>query len=253
MISVTILTKNSQETIAATLESVRSFPEVLILDTGSTDQTLQIAASFANVRIIQKPFQGFGKTHNLASTLASHDWILSIDSDEVLSPELSSEILGLQLKRPVVYSVDRHNHFQGKHIRCCAGWHPDRIVRLYHRETTQFTEDLVHEKIDSTKLPIIALKNRLIHTPYRTIEEFLTKMQVYSSLFAEQNRDRKSSSLGKAIGHGLGAFLKSYILKRGFLGGRRGLIISLYNSHTTYYKYLKLAFCNKRESFRSWI
>ncbi len=251
MISATILTKNSEETLAASLASLKNFPEVLILDTGSTDRTLKIASSFPNVRIVKETFQGFGNTHNLASNHASYDWILSIDSDEVLSPELSSEILKTALDPRTVYSLDRHNHFQDKHIRCCAGWHPDRIVRLYHRKTTQFTEDHVHEKIIISDLKIIPLRNRLIHTPYRTIEEFLNKMQFYSTLFAEQNSGKKQSSLSKAIGHGLAAFLKSYFLKRGFLGGREGFIISLYNGHTAYYKYLKLAFRGAIEKYNA--
>lgn len=245
MISATILTKNSEATLATTLESLKRFPEVLILDTGSADRTLEIAKAFPNVRIVNEGFQGFGKTHNVASGLATHDWILSVDSDEVLSPELSAEILGLSLDSKCVYSLDRHNHFRGKHIKYCAGWHPDRIVRLYHRKATQFSDDRVHEKIITQNSRVVPLRHRLIHTPYRTMEEFLNKMQFYSTLFAEQNAGVKKSSLGKAIAHGLAAFLKSYILKRGFLGGSEGFIISLYNGHTAYYKYLKLAFINK--------
>ena len=247
MISATILTKNSEETLAATLESLRSFPEVLVVDTGSADRTLEIAKGFANVRVLLKPFQGFGKTHNIASSLAANDWILSIDSDEVLSFELAAEILGKNLDRSSVYSLDRHNYFQGKHIKYCAGWYPDRIVRLYHRKTTRFTDDAVHEKILTPNLKIVPLAHRLIHTPYRTIDQFIHKMQLYSTLFAEQNREKKSS-LTKAIAPGLAAFFKSYILKRGFLGGKEGLIISLYNGHTAYYKYLKLALQSKMQT-----
>jgi glycosyltransferase involved in cell wall biosynthesis len=242
VISATILTKNSEATLAGAIASLRGFPEVLIFDTGSTDRTLEIAESFPNVRIVKGAFQGFGKTHNLASSLASHDWILSIDSDEIVSPELSSEILKLVLVPDAVYSLDRHNYFQGKHIKYCAGWHPDRIVRLYHRKMTQFSEDRVHEKIIASGLRVVPLYHRLIHTPYRTIEEFIHKMQFYSTLFAEQNAGKKQSSLGKAIAHGVAAFFKSYLLKRGFLAGREGFIISVYNGHTAYYKYLKLAF-----------
>jgi glycosyltransferase involved in cell wall biosynthesis len=254
VITATVLTKNSAATLLATLESLRRFPEVLILDTGSTDKTLEIGRSFPNVRIVEREFQGFGKTHNVASELAAHDWILSIDSDEILSPELGSEILLLELDSQCVYSIDRHNYFEGKHIQCCAGWYPDRIIRLYNRKSTQFSEDRVHEKIISDGFRIVPLSHALIHTPYQTIEQFLHKMQVYSTLFADQNAGVKHSSLGKAIRHGLAAFLKSYFLKRGFLGGREGFIISLYNGHTAYYKYLKLAFqnnCSLREQLGS--
>ena len=244
MISVTVLAKNSEKVLAATLQSLTHFPEVLLFDTGSTDKTLEIGSAFPNVRLIQEPFQGFGKTHNRASALAKYDWILSIDSDEVLSKELSQEILALTLDQATVYSLDRHNYFQGKHIQCCAGWHPDRIVRLYHRKKTHFSEDPVHEKIIVEPLQITPLTHPLIHTPYRSIDDFLHKMQLYSTLFAEKKKGQINSSLSKAIAHGLSAFFKSYILKRGFLGGRQGFIISLYNGHTAYYKYLKLAFPN---------
>ncbi|MBM3183689.1 MAG: glycosyltransferase family 2 protein [Chlamydiae bacterium] len=243
-ISVTILTKNSEETLSLTLDSLKSFEEVLVFDTGSVDQTLQIAKQYPNVRILENPFQGFGKMHNLAAKEASYDWILSIDSDEILTPALSQEILSLKLNPTSVYSLDRHNYFEGKWIRCCSGWYPDPVVRLYHRNSTQFTDDQVHETVVTQKLKIVPLKNPLIHTPYRSIDQFLCKMQLYSTLFARQNQG-KTSSLSKALFHGFFAFMKNYFFKRGFLGGRRGFVISVYNAHTTYYKYLKLAFLNK--------
>lgn len=240
-ISVTILTKNSAETLAATLESLKDFHEVLILDSGSTDETKEISSCYANVRFIERPFLGFGKMHNLASRLATHDWILSVDSDEVLSDELIQEILSLKLDPKTVYSLDRHNYFQGKWIKTCSGWYPDPVARLYHRHSTQFTDSDVHEKIVSDDLTLIPLKGKLTHTPYRSIESFLTKMQLYSTLFAEQNKG-KPSSVKKAVWRGFAAFIKNYFFKRGFLGGREGFIISVYNAQTTYYKYLKLAF-----------
>lgn len=238
MISVTVLTKNSEQTLQATLESLRSFPEVLIYDTGSSDQTLSIASTFANVRIIQGTFSGFGPTHNTASQLASYDWIFSIDSDEILSPELIEEIRNLNFDTDAVYQIYRHNFFNGRWIRWCGGWYPDPVIRLYHRKQTCFTEDAVHEKILSTGLRIIPLLSPLIHTPYRNIEDLLSKMQLYSTLFAKQQQKR--SSLLTALLHGYAAFFKSYFFKRGFLGGAEGFIISLYNGHTAFYKYLKL-------------
>lgn len=245
MISVTILAKNSAETIEPTLEALRRFPEVLVLDSGSTDATMEIAKRFPNVRIVQETFLGFGKTHNLASSLSAYDWILSIDSDEVVSSELADEILSLDLDKQCVYSLDRHNYFNGKWMKCCSGWYPDPVIRLYHRQSTRFTDDEVHEKILSDSLRVISLKGSLAHTPYRSIESFLSKMQLYSTLFAKQNAGKKRSSLGKALLHAYIAFIKNYFFKRGFLGGKEGFIISLYNAHTTYYKYLKLAFANR--------
>lgn len=238
-ISVTILAKNAAETLAATLDSLTQFPEVLVIDTGSTDQTKEIATRYANVKLIETSFEGFGKTHNKASSIASHDWILSIDSDEILSSELIHEILSCQCDPNEVYSLNRCNYFQGKWIRCCSGWYPDPVVRLFHRKKTHFTDVAVHESVICKGLNIVPFKGKLIHTPYRSIESLLSKMQFYSTLFAEQNAG-KPSSLGKALWHGFAAFFKNYFLKRGFLGGKEGLILSIYNAQTTYYKYLKL-------------
>jgi len=247
-ITVTILAKNAAETLTATLDSLSRFPEVLLLDTGSTDNTIEIAKGYPNVKALEASFQGFGKTHNLASSLAANDWILSIDSDEIVSEELASEITALSLNPNAVYTLNRHNYFNGKAIRCCAGWHPDPVLRLYHRGKTRFTDAEVHETVKTEGFSIIPLKGPLLHTPYRSIEQFLSKMQLYTTLFASENQG-KPSSLGKAIRHGLAAFFKSYILKRGFLGGKEGFVISVYNAHTAYYKYLKLAFrSQKRDS-----
>jgi glycosyltransferase involved in cell wall biosynthesis len=245
-ISVTVLTKNCGDTVLATLQSLQAFSEVIVLDTGSNDDTLEIAGEFPNVNIHHAEFKGFGPLHNEATSIASHDWILSIDSDEIVTPELLREIQELLLDPNSVYSIPRDNYFNGKKIRCCAGWYPDPVVRLYNRRHTRFSNDAVHEKILREKLKVVALQHTLKHTPYRTISDFLDKMQKYSTLFAEQNRGKKRSSFFKALVHGTSAFIKSYIFKRGIAGGKEGFIISLYNSQTAYYKYLKLAQLNKK-------
>lgn len=245
-ISVTVLTKNCGDTLLATLQSLQAFSEVIVLDTGSNDDTLEIAGEFPNVNIHHAEFKGFGPLHNEATSIASHDWILSIDSDEIVTPELLSEIQELLLDPKSVYSIPRDNYFNGKIIRCCAGWYPDPVIRLYHRRHTRFSNDAVHEKILREGVKVVALQHTLKHTPYRTISDFLEKMQKYSTLFAEQNRGKKRSSFSKALLHGISAFIKSYIFKRGIAGGKEGFIISLYNSQTAYYKYLKLAELNKK-------
>ncbi len=241
MLSVTILTKNCQDTLAKTLDSLKNFPEVLVYDTGSTDQTLSIAALYPNVRVVKGIFQGFGPTHNSASQLASQEWILSIDSDEVLSEELVQEIFHLTLDPSHIYQIDRRNYFNGKWIKGCGGWYPDPVIRLYNRTATQFSGAAVHEKILVKNLSLKTLKGPLFHTPYRSIDDFLLKMQTYSTLFAEQNRGKKKASLLKALLHSWSAFLKSYLFKKGIFQGKEGLIISLYNAHTTFYKYLKIS------------
>ena len=215
-ISITILTKNSRKYLQEVLKSLVKFDEVLICDTGSTDNIIEIASDFPNVTIYERPFTGFGPTHNTASSLAKNPWILSVDSDEVLTPALINEILQLSLQRGCVYSFQRHNEYNGKWIKGC-GWYPDRQIRLYHRDDTSFTDAQVHESIIAHHLTEIPLIHPLRHYSYAGTSDFLTKMQTYSHLFALQYQGKKSSSTCKAVLHGLFAFFKSYILKRGII------------------------------------
>lgn len=249
-ISVTILTKNSQKYLLEVLSALHIFSEIVVYDTGSQDQTLEIARRFSNVVIYEGSFIGFGPTHNIASSLAKNDWILSIDSDEIVTPNLADEIRSLKIKRGCVYSLPRHNEYRGKWIRWC-GWHPDRQIRLYHRLDTRFTEAQVHEAVDARHLKEIQLYSPLRHYSYDQVGDFLQKMHSYSSLFALQYQGKKSSSLSKALAHGCYAFFKSYILKRGFLGGQEGFEISFYNANTAFYKYLKLAEANRQAAEKS--
>ena len=239
MISVTILTKNSEETLSSSLKALKDFDEILILDTGSTDLTLDIAKNFQNINIESSPFIGFGPLHNLAAAKAKNDWILSVDHDEIMTKELAKEILSLELDETSVYSFPFWNYFNGKKIRGC-GWFPDRHIRLYNRKKTRFSEDSVHEKVLINHLKHIKLSFPMKHYSYRSVSDFLVKMESYSTLFAKQNKHKKSASLKKAIFHAVFAFFKSYVIQRGFLDGKEGGIISLYISHLTYYKYLKL-------------
>ncbi|MBS0625398.1 MAG: glycosyltransferase family 2 protein [Verrucomicrobia bacterium] len=237
MISVCILAKNSAATIAQTLESVRSFPEVIVYDNGSTDETIPIARSFPNVLVREGPFLGFGPMRNEAARLAAHDWILALDTDEVLSPALIEEIRALKLQSGTVYKFNRHNFYNGKKINGC-GWDRDRVVRLYNRTETGYGPDAVHESV--IELRVLFLNNPILHTPFRATEEFLAKMQIYSRLYAEQHEGKKSPTFFRALSSGFFAFFKSYFLQRGLLLGREGFLISLYNGNSAFYKYVKL-------------
>jgi glycosyltransferase involved in cell wall biosynthesis len=240
MISVTILVKNGEKYLPQVLDALCLFDEVLLLDTGSQDKTLEIAKTYPNVVIKQHAFIGFGPSHNLASSLAKHDWILSIDSDEIASQELVSEILALTPDPNTVYALRRKNYFRGKFIKGC-GWYPDWQARLYNKKHTSFTDAHVHESIKRDSMKLYKLTGTLTHYPYASIHDFLHKMQSYSTLFAKEHYGKKKSSLFTALLHGWFAFFKSYFLKRGIFLGKEGVIISLYNAHTAYYKYLKLA------------
>jgi glycosyltransferase involved in cell wall biosynthesis len=248
MITVVILTKNSQEMLEKVLNSVKAFSEVLLFDSDSTDNTFSIAQKFSNVSLKKAPkeaFSNFGTLRNLAAKEAKNDWILALDADEILSSPLQNEILSLSLEENCVYDFPFHNYYHGKLIKWC-GWYGESHVRLYHRKNTSFSPTFVHEKILTKNLQIQHCKNPILHYSYRSISDFLQKMQVYSTLFAKEYQGKKNASFFTALTHGMGTFCKSYLLKRGFLGGKEGFIISFYMASTAFYKYLKLQEANRQ-------
>lgn len=245
MISVVILTKNSARTLANTLRSLAKFPEVLIVDTGSSDQTLEIANSYSNVRVLAKKFSTFGPTRNAASLEARYDWILSIDSDEALSLSLEHAIRTASLDPNCVYGLVRENYFRGKKITC-SGWNDEKRIRLYHRKKTAFTEDFVHEKIETKGFEMKYFPGSLLHTPFLEERDFIEKLQYYTDLYAKQHHGTPSS-YKKAAFRGLWSFFRAYILQKGCLFGSAGWTISFYKGLSSYYKYAKLAELNRSD------
>ena len=240
MISVFIIVKDGEKYIGQCLQALVSFDEVLLMDIGSTDRTLEIASGFDNVRIEKGDFDGFGPTKNRAADLARHDWILNIDSDEVVTPELSSEILSLALDDSQVYRFPCHSHYNGKLIRGC-GWYPNRKLRLYNKKWTAFNDNNIHESVMVKKgMAITDLSGAFKHYPYDDAGRLVTKLQFYTTLFAEQNQGKLKASPMKAVSHGLWAFLKGYVMRKGFLDGYEGFHISLCQGLGSYLKYIKL-------------
>ncbi len=243
-ISVAVMVKNGKKHLRDVLRALGPFGEVIVYDTGSKDSSLDIAQSFQNVKIVQASFVGFGPTRNMAAAAAKNDWILSIDFDEVVSQELIQAIINERLDSKAVYSFYNHNHFNEKWIKWC-GWHPERRIRLYNRTMARYSDDQLHESLIFDGMRHVSFDAPVNHYPFTSISDFLAKMQLYSTLFAEQNCGKRSSSPLKASMHGIYAFLKSYLFKRGFMGGYEGFLISAYNAHTAFYKYLKLYEANK--------
>jgi glycosyltransferase involved in cell wall biosynthesis len=246
-ISATILTKDSAPLLHQVLAALDWCAEVVVLDTGSTDATLTIAAQFANVSLHQLngAFPGFGRAHQMAVTLARHDWILSIDSDEIVSGPLRDEITALQLDPRTVYAIPFQNFYNGKLITTC-GWSPDRHERLFNRLATNFCASEVHERVGTANLAVVSLKAPVCHYSYRALDDFLRKMSTYSRLFAEQNAGRRQSSPVKAVARSMWAFFKSYFVERGVAQGTEGLVISAYKAQTVFWKYLMLTEANRR-------
>ncbi|MCI5968478.1 glycosyltransferase family 2 protein [Helicobacter sp.] len=247
-ISAVILTKNSSRLLREVLEALESLDEVVILDNGSSDSTLEIAKSFKNTSIHHHTFIGFGAMKKLGANLAKNDWILTLDSDEIASKELIDEIASLKLNPNYCYTYDVKNYFNGKHIYSC-GWGNDRCIGLYHKCYFNFNTELVHESIiplSNRPIQTFDLKGYITHYPYENLESFLDKMQKYSTLFAKEKCGKKQSSIFKAITHSTWCFVKNYFLQKGILQGYEGFVIASYNAQTAFWKYLKLYENNKK-------
>lgn len=246
-ISAVILVKDSERLLESVLKALERLDEVVVLDNGSVDRTLEIARSFSNVSLHFHPFIGFGPMKRLGAKLARNDWILSIDSDEVASKELVDELLSTPLDPQKGYSYDVHNYYQGRRIRGC-GWGEDRFLGVYHKRVADFDESEVHEKVvklEGGRLEEVKLRGYISHHPFAGARDFLQKIQSYSDLYVKQHQARQSSSPLKALGHSLWSFTRSYLLKRGFLDGYAGFLISAYNAQSVFWKYIKLYEANR--------
>lgn len=243
-----MITKNEASNIEACLRSVAFADQIAVLDSGSTDDTVCIAQKMG-AEVSQSPdWSGFGRQKNRVLQLARHEWVLSIDADERLSPELQIEIKAV-LSDPQfdAYNLPRFSSYCGQYMRY-SGWYPDRVIRLFKRDAARFSDDLVHEKI-ITACTIGQLQSYLLHESFTSFEGVLDKVNRYSTAGAQILSQRgKKSSLSKAIGHALWAFFRTYIFRRGFLDGRMGLVLAISNAEGTYYRYLKLWLMSQKKS-----
>lgn len=238
--SVTVITHNEAHNIEACLRSVSFADQVVVLDSGSTDDTVQIARSLGAEVAVSPDWPGFGIQKNRALALASSDWVLSLDADERVTPELQAEILAcLKAPTPDVYSFPRLSSYCGQYMRH-SGWYPDRVTRLFRRTAARFSDDLVHEKVVAHG-PVGQLHSHLLHESFRNFEAVLDKANRYSTAGAQSLLNKgRAGSVGKAIGHGLWAFIRTYFLRLGFMDGQMGLVLAISNAEGTYYRYLKL-------------
>ncbi len=237
-LTVTVITRNESANLEAALASVAWADEIIVVDAESTDDTTAIARRHgATVEV--RPWPGFSAQKNHAASLASHDWILSLDADERVTPALASQIQALLTSEPSArgYRVPRISHYLGRWIRG-TDWYPDYQLRLYDRRAGEWNGRRVHESVRLSGAPG-RLTRDLQHYPYRDISHHLATIDRYTTLAAEQlaAEGRTPSIAGVAL-HPPFAFLRNYVLRRGFLNGSAGFIVSALNS---YYVFLKLA------------
>lgn len=240
-ITITMMVKNGERYLQQSLHALQDFAEIIVLDNQSSDNTAQIAQSFPNVTLYQRPFFGFGAMKNEMAEKARYDWILNVDYDEIFPTDLVAEIRQLDLTHPnVAYAILRINHYRGKPIKTC-GWYPDYVKRLYNRTTVTFYPKRVHESLNiPPSVKLVHLKKSFNHYSFEGASGLIEKMQKYSSLYAEEHCGKKHATIFTALSHGMASFLKHYFLRRGFMSGADGLVISLAGAMGSYYKYVKL-------------
>ena len=234
--SVVIITKNEAENIADCLLSIPDDWPCVLVDSGSTDETIEIAAKF-NVKIISQSWKGFGRQKQFAVEAAESGWVLSLDADERLSQPLIRQIEDIDGAHFwEAFAIPRLSHFLGKPIRFC-GWRPDYVIRLFHSSRCRFTEDIVHERVEGYK-SVSHLSGDIIHFPYKDKDSVRTKIQLYGSLGKQKVIDQNGrTGIKIALIKCCWAFVRTYILKLGFLDGLSGLAVSWMNTQVTFIKY----------------
>ena len=239
-ISAYILAYNEAEKIAGAISSVLWADEVVVVDSGSSDETAQIAQALG-ARIVQVPFRGFGDLRNQAVAACRHDWIFSLDADERCTPEARDEMLSILSSAPAhdAYLVPRRNYMMGRWIRG-SGWYPNfRQPQLFRKAAIRYSNDPVHEGYELlTAKPLGQLQAAIWQFPFRNLEEVIRKMNRYSSLGAGKLAAGQVSMAG-ALAHGTWAFIKHFLFKRGYLDGWAGFVIALGNFEGTFYRYAK--------------
>lgn len=265
-ISTIIITKNAAKYLKQCLDSVLWTDEIIVLDCGSNDNTVNICQSYGDkVKLHYTDWPGFGKQKNRALKLASGEWILSLDADEVVTPELQYEIIGIldcfaktarnneaihtgqaninknnKDNQIVGYKIPRLTYCFGKPVKYCFGHNKDKPIRLLKKNCGYFSDDIVHEKIIANG-KIGSLKRQIQHFSFSNIEDIVNKMHSYSTLSATKlyQKQYKTTPI-KIFFHAFWAFFRIYVLRLGFLDGYCGFVIALSNFEGVFYKYAKL-------------
>lgn len=246
-LSVVIITFNEEKNIARCIDSVKDLAdEIVVVDSFSTDNTESICLS-KGAKFIQNKFEGFTSQKIFATSQATHDFILALDADEYLSPQLYASISRAKSDwNADGYSMNRLNSYAGKWIKSC-GWYPDRKIRLWDRRKGSWSGGLVHEVVAMTAGSRLQhLEGDLLHEAYRNAGQLISKMQQqYADLFALEHAHKKKVTTLKIFYKAAFSFLKSYILKGGIWDGYEGLVISVSNANGVFYKYAKLHEINR--------
>ena len=245
-LSVILITKNEAVNIRPCLESVSWADEIVVVDCGSSDETVDICNEFG-ARVYVHDWPGFGAQKNRALDYATGDWIVSADADERVPVELHTEIEQAMNEQNhfAAFRMPRLSSFCGRYMRH-AGWYPDYVTRLFRNGQARFSDDLVHERLMVNGMTG-TMRHHLIHDTFHDLESLIAKVNQYSTAGARMMLEKdKSSSLTQAVLRALWAFFRTYVLRAGFLDGREGFMVSVSTAEVTYYRYAKLMLLNKR-------
>ena len=241
-LSVILITRNEEANLADCLASLEGIAQqVVVVDTNSSDRTLDIAKSYGAVIAQPQDWPGFGPQKNRALDLATGEWVLSLDADERLTPALKSEIVTAIHHSAHVdcFAIPRLSWYCGRFIRH-SGWNPDYVDRLFKRGSARFSDDLVHERLIPSG-QVAKLENPMLHYSFMNYSQVLQKIDRYSTASAEQAFAKgKTSTPLKAVLHGVWSFFRTYFLQAGFLDGPQGFTLAMSNAQGTYYRYIKL-------------
>jgi glycosyltransferase involved in cell wall biosynthesis len=240
-LSVIVITRNEAANIRRCLDSVSWAGERIVLDSGSTDDTVRLARECGARVETSDGWPGFGPQKNRAHALATGDWVLALDADEWVTPELRTELERAMAatEGPAAWRMPRLSSYCGRFMRH-SGWWPDHVVRLFRRTRARFSDDLVHERV-IVEGATGTLDSPLMHEAIRDLDEALHKMNAYSTASAEMLfRRGVRSSVASAVVHGAWTFLRTYLLRAGFLDGREGFLLAVSNAEGAYYRYVKL-------------
>ena len=246
-ITVAIITKDEERNIRDCLESVKWADEIVVVDNGSTDRTLSICQEYG-ARIFQEEWKGYSGQKNSAIEKAGNEWVLNLDADERVSPELRQEMQkSLGENRDVdAFWIPRKNFFLGRWIRYC-GWYPDLNLRLFRKSQGRFGERAVHERVE-VQGKTATLTHPLIHKTYQSLSDFFVRMDRYSTLAAqEMQQEGREFRLLDVVFRPPFTFLQMYLLRAGFLEGYLGFVLSVLYSYYTFAKYIKLKELPKSE------
>jgi len=249
-LSVIIITKNEAAQIGACIDSVLPLAaQIVVVDSGSTDDTVEIARARGATVIITPDWPGFGLQKNRALDLATQPWVLSLDADERVTPELAREIyrvVDAQENACDAYKMARLSNFCGHWVKH-GGWWPDHVVRLFRRGSARFSDAAVHERLQTCGKVGVLRGGHLLHYSYPDMDHCMQKMIRYASDAALMMHARgKRAGMWSAIGHATWTFLRIYVFKRGFLDGRAGFMIAAAGAMGSFLRYAKLAYLGQR-------